>query len=578
MKYVGSNTIKKILDNLKSLNDNWKKTDKYVTEQEVERQANEDIRKTDETNREANEKSRETAEIIRESNEETRISAEETRKSAESSRETAETFRDTAEKERISNENIRKTNEEAREVSENIRETNEESRKEAETAREEYITDLKERVNKGEFKGDSNVLSIGTVEKGDEAKATITGDSPNQTLNLVLPKGDTGAPGTNGANGKDGEKGADGVGITSIDVTPSTEDGGTNTITVNLSNGTEKTFNVKNGSKGSTGADGANGKDGLPGAKGEDGTSITSVKQTTTSTSDGGTNVITVSLSDGTSSTFQVKNGTKGSAGSNGTNGTNGKNGTSITSVTQTTTSSSDGGTNVIKVSLSDGTSSTFQVKNGSKGSTGPAGTTTYTGLSSLPKLNTTNTTSQSTYSGETITGTINLHKVSKTGSYNDLSNRPTIPSQVLVVNSLTSTSTTNALSAAQGKTLNDGLVGVQLYSNSSGSSGTISLSQSISNFNSIAVEYMVDHGGQECFVREFRTNKSSSGFAGNISFVMRDTTQSQYIIFSGAERLQISSTSISQSSPKEWNTSNGLSSIHDAKFLIKSVYGFLRQ
>lgn len=41
-------------------------------------------------------------------------------------------------------------------------------------------------------KGDPNVLKIGTVEKSDEAKATITGDSPDQTLNLWLPKGDQG--------------------------------------------------------------------------------------------------------------------------------------------------------------------------------------------------------------------------------------------------------------------------------------------------------------------------------------------------------------------------------------------------
>lgn len=38
--------------------------------------------------------------------------------------------------------------------------------------------------------GPSNTLTIGTVEKGEEARASIEGKSPNQTLNLVLPKGD----------------------------------------------------------------------------------------------------------------------------------------------------------------------------------------------------------------------------------------------------------------------------------------------------------------------------------------------------------------------------------------------------
>ena len=46
---------------------------------------------------------------------------------------------------------------------------------------------------------------------------------------------------------------------------------------------------------------------------------ISSVKQTTTSTADGGTNVVTVTLTDGTTSTFQVKNGSKGSTPVKGT-------------------------------------------------------------------------------------------------------------------------------------------------------------------------------------------------------------------------------------------------------------------
>jgi hypothetical protein len=37
--------------------------------------------------------------------------------------------------------------------------------------------------------GPANVLSIGTVAQGDTASATITGTSPNQSLNLVLPRG-----------------------------------------------------------------------------------------------------------------------------------------------------------------------------------------------------------------------------------------------------------------------------------------------------------------------------------------------------------------------------------------------------
>lgn len=65
------------------------------------------------------------------------------------------------------------------------------------------------RGEKGE-KGDSNTLTIGTVTKGEEASASITGESPNQKLNLVLPKGDKGDKGDKGEQGIQGQNGQDG--------------------------------------------------------------------------------------------------------------------------------------------------------------------------------------------------------------------------------------------------------------------------------------------------------------------------------------------------------------------------------
>lgn len=56
------------------------------------------------------------------------------------------------------------------------------------------------------------------------------------------------------------------------------------------------------------------------------------------------------------------------------TNGTNGKDGVGVSSIQQTTTSTADGGTNVITATLTDGTTSTFNIKNGSKGSAGATG------------------------------------------------------------------------------------------------------------------------------------------------------------------------------------------------------------
>ena len=120
---------------------------------------------------------------------------------------------------------------------------------------------------------------------------------------------------------------------------------------------------------GGSGEQGPQGDKGDKGDKGDTGVGVQSVKQTTTSNVDSGYNVVTVTLTDGTTSTFSVKNGSKGSTGANGTNGV------SVSSVKQTTISSADGGTNVVTVTLSNGTTSTFNVKNGSKGSSGTNGT-----------------------------------------------------------------------------------------------------------------------------------------------------------------------------------------------------------
>lgn len=58
--------------------------------------------------------------------------------------------------------------------------------------------------------GPANTLKIGTVTSGSEAGATITGTAPNQTLNLVLPKGDKGDIGPEGPQGPQGVQGEQG--------------------------------------------------------------------------------------------------------------------------------------------------------------------------------------------------------------------------------------------------------------------------------------------------------------------------------------------------------------------------------
>ncbi len=59
--------------------------------------------------------------------------------------------------------------------------------------------------------GPANVLTIGSVTSGNVASATITGEAPNQVLNLVLEKGDKGETGEKGATGDTGPKGEQGI-------------------------------------------------------------------------------------------------------------------------------------------------------------------------------------------------------------------------------------------------------------------------------------------------------------------------------------------------------------------------------
>ena len=48
------------------------------------------------------------------------------------------------------------------------------------------------------LQGPANVLTIGSVTSGKVASATITGEAPNQVLNLILEKGETGPAGKDG--------------------------------------------------------------------------------------------------------------------------------------------------------------------------------------------------------------------------------------------------------------------------------------------------------------------------------------------------------------------------------------------
>lgn len=206
--------------------------------------------------------------------------------------------------------------------------------------------------------------------------------------------------GTTGTTGLKGETGDQGVSISKVEqTTTSSADAGTNVVTVTLSNGVTSTFNVKNGSKGSTGTAGT--------SVTISSTSVayqTSTSGTTTPTGTWSTTIPTVSAGSylWTRTIVNYSNGTSTTAysvGRNGNNGTNGTNGVSVSSVTQNATSTASSGKNTITVTLSNGTTSTFDVYNGAQGAKGDAGTSV--------TISSTSVTYQSGTSGTTApTGT----------------------------------------------------------------------------------------------------------------------------------------------------------------------------
>ena len=184
------------------------------------------------------------------------------------------------------------------------------------------------------------VGSVTTGAAGSNAAVTNSGNANAAVLNFTIPRGATGERGPQGDPGADGKSFTVNGRYDTLAALKAAHPSGSAGEAYAVGSVESNIIYVWNddlndwdpigalqGPVGPAGADGKDGQDGAQGAPGADGVSVTSVTQTTTSNADGGTNVITVTLSNGQTFTFNVKNGSKGSQGEPGADGKDGQDG-----------------------------------------------------------------------------------------------------------------------------------------------------------------------------------------------------------------------------------------------------------
>nr|DAO80845.1 MAG TPA: structural protein [Caudoviricetes sp.] len=322
-KHDNPETNTNLFDITKSLNENWDKIDTYV------------------------------------------INSESTRQQNEQNRQESEIERSSQEKLRVENEIVRNENEEKRNQNEEIRQSQE-------NKREKYITELKTKVENGDFNGKANILTIGNVIKGENAQASIVGNTPNQILNLVLPKGDKGDKGDTGPQGKQGVQGIQGIAgkdfsiyktypsITEMEIDKNNvEEGNFVLIASNVEDEDNSKLYVKDstefvyltdlsgatGMKGEQGPQGIQGKQGIQGPQGEQG--IQGPKGDKGDKGD---------------------TGETGIQGPKGDKGDTGPNGNGIKSITLKEGSHSAGQYDTYLITFTNNTTTEFKVYNGANG------------------------------------------------------------------------------------------------------------------------------------------------------------------------------------------------------------------
>ena len=231
-------------------------------------------------------------------------------------------------------------------------------------------------------------------------------------------KGADGANGTNGTNGENGQNGQDGASAYDLWIAA----GNTGSVADFLNS-----------------LKGADGENGTNGTNGEDGNGIATIAKTST---DDLVDTYTITYTNGNTTTFTVTNGAEGPAGPTGPTG---QTGNGISSVAKTST---EGNVDTYTITYTDASTSTFTVTNGTNGKNGISPIVTAEGSGSNVLIHVTDSTGTHTYTIPTTSGEVTqvnadwnaasgvaqilnkptLSTVATSGSYNDLTNKPEIP------------------------------------------------------------------------------------------------------------------------------------------------------
>lgn len=137
------------------------------------------------------------------------------------------------------------------------------------------------------------------------------------------------------------------------------------------------------------------------------------------------------------------------------------------------------------------------------------------------------------------------------------------------VVDNLNSTSSTDALSANQGKILKELLKGTVLYENATGTTGNITLLDNSENYNTIEIFYTTGNRSGSVKVQDFKNNQKIS---------LNVTGMSEGSFVNVVKEINISGTSIIKFSERTFLISGAGSTITFAEsdsVLIKKVIGY---